>query len=75
MKPAPTAALPATLRIPGPSPARGTQVRLLGGYAPLAWTREGDATVVTILEAVRTKTSGAYAWAFRLPAAAVMPGG
>ncbi len=62
--------LPATLKIPGPSPAAGAQVRLLGSTASLAWTRDGDATVVAVPEEVRTKTSGAYAWAFRLPGAA-----
>ncbi|WP_255516260.1 alpha-L-fucosidase [Luteimonas suaedae] len=62
--------LPATLRIPGPAPAGGAQVKLLGDEAPLAWHRDGDATVVEIPASLRKQTVDAYAWAFRLPGAA-----
>ena len=62
--------LPATLRIPGPAPASGAEMKLLGSDARLAWRREGDTTVVEIPATLRKQTADAYAWAFRLPGAA-----
>jgi alpha-L-fucosidase len=61
--------LPATLRIPGPAPAAGTEVKLLGNDARLVWRRDGDTTVVEIPASLRKQTANAYAWAFRLPGA------
>ncbi|MEJ1098265.1 MULTISPECIES: alpha-L-fucosidase [unclassified Pseudoxanthomonas] len=61
--------LPATLRIPGPAPTAGTEVKLLGNDAKLTWRREGDTTVVEIPAALRKDTANAYAWAIRLPGA------
>jgi alpha-L-fucosidase len=61
--------LPAKLEIPGPAPQAGAQLALLGSDAVLAWQRVGDRTVVTVPEAARKDTAGAYAWAIRLPGA------
>lgn len=61
--------LPKTLRIPGPAPAAGAQVTLLGNDTPLQWRREGDVTVVEVPAAMRKSSAGSYAWAFRLPSA------
>lgn len=61
---------PETLTIRGIAPAAGARVRLLGDGTPLQWRREGDATVVTIPSAVRTRAAGAYAWSIALPGAA-----
>ena len=63
------AKLPATLRIPGPAPAAGSEVKLLGNDASLKWRRDGDVTVVEVPAAVRKQTANAYAWAVRLPGA------
>ncbi|WP_242111832.1 alpha-L-fucosidase [Luteimonas aquatica] len=62
--------LPATLRIPGPAPRAGARLTLLGSDAALAWTRQGEATVVDVPAAARAATAQAYAWAIRLPGAA-----
>ena len=62
--------LPKTLRIPGPAPAGGAQMKLLGSDAPLLWHRDGEATVIEIPAALRKQTANAYAWAFSLPGAA-----
>lgn len=62
--------LPKAVRIPGPAPAAGTDVRLLGDDTPLQWRRDGDVTVVALPSALRKRTAGAYAWTFRLPGAA-----
>ena len=62
--------LPATLRIPGPAPQQGSTVEILGDGTALPWRREGDMTVVDLPQAVRTRSAGAPAWAFRLPGAA-----
>ncbi|GAB3454319.1 alpha-L-fucosidase [Massilia terrae] len=62
--------LPSTVRIPGPAPAVGTDVKLLGDESSLDWRRDGDATVVDIPDATRQHLAGGYAWAFRLPGAA-----
>lgn len=59
--------LPATLRIPGPAPAAGAEVKVVGNDAPLVWRREGDTTVVEIPASLRKQTANAYAWALRLP--------
>lgn len=61
--------LPARLEIPGPAPRAGAQLALLGSDAPLAWSRQGERTVVQVPEAVRQATAGAHAWAIRLPGA------
>jgi alpha-L-fucosidase len=63
------AKLPATLRIPGPAPAAGSEVKLLGNDASLKWRREGEVTVIEVPAAVRKQTANAYAWAVRLPGA------
>jgi alpha-L-fucosidase len=62
--------LPKTLRIPGPAPRAGTQVTVLGADVPLAWRRDGNATVVEVPAAIRKSTANAYAWSIRLPGAA-----
>ena len=62
--------LPDSVRIPGPAPAAGAAVQLLGEDARLAWHRDGDATVVEIPAATRQHAAHGYAWAFRLPGAA-----
>ena len=62
--------LPKSLRIPGPAPAAGAQVKLLGSDAALRWRRDGDVTVVEVPVATRNATANAYAWAIRLPGAA-----
>ncbi len=61
--------LPATLRIAGPAPAAGAQLRVLGSNEALAWHREGNATVVRIPDAARKRMQDAYAWTFVLPGA------
>lgn len=62
--------LPKTLRIPGPAPAAGARVTLLGSDASLAWRRDGDVTVVDVPAAISKSTANAHAWSIRLPGAA-----
>lgn len=62
--------LPARLEIPGPAPAAGASVRVLGDDTALTWRREGDRTVVEVPASVRKRSAGGYAWTIKLPGAA-----
>lgn len=61
---------PSRLIIRGPAPVANARVHMLGSDLALKWHREGDATIVSIPAALRSKMAGAYAWSIELPAAA-----
>ena len=58
--------LPAEVTIPGPKPAVGSDIVLLGVAEPLKWRATADGTVVSIPPAVVQKPACRHAFAFKM---------